>query len=148
MNQEFSAGPLADPDHPWIGLDYYTEELAGYFFGRTEETRELYQRIRSGSLTVLFGQSGLGKSSLLRAGLFPLLVRDGYRPIVIRLDYRHPDLSLIEQVRQELRRALPLLDGGLPSLFCYASATGMTLVMTLLAAATLRYQQRRVILYL
>jgi lipopolysaccharide transport system permease protein len=42
----------------------------------------------------------------------------------------------------------PLLHGDLPSAFCYASAFGMTALVTLLAALSLRYQQRRVILYL
>ena len=43
---------------------------------------------------------------------------------------------------------MPLIEGSLPSLFCYTSACGMTLVVTMLAALSLRYQQRRVILYL
>ena len=43
---------------------------------------------------------------------------------------------------------LPVLDGALPTLRCYAAATAITLIMTALAALTLRYQQRRVILYL
>ena len=38
-------------------------------------------------LTVLFGQSGLGKTSLLRAGLFPRLRREDMMPIAIRLDH-------------------------------------------------------------
>src|SRR5262245_7494735 len=43
---------------------------------------------------------------------------------------------------------VPLLDGALPSLRCYAGAVSITLLLTLAAASTLRMQQRRVILYL
>src|SRR5262245_13434596 len=43
---------------------------------------------------------------------------------------------------------VPILDGNLPSLRCYVAATTIALLMTVLAACTLRYQQRRVILYL
>src|SRR5437773_2622776 len=41
-----------------------------------------------------------------------------------------------------------VLDGALPTLRCYAAATAITLILTALAALTLRYQQRRVLLYL
>ena len=107
MSADRPSAPAIDPDHPWIGLDYYTEEMRDFFFGRTAETQELYRRVRANALTVLFGQSGLGKSSLLRAGLFPLIRLDGVVPVEVRLNFRHPSLSLIEQVREALRRALP-----------------------------------------
>ena len=42
---------------------------------------------RGKNLTVLFGQSGLGKSSLLQAGLFPRLRAERYLPVAIRLDH-------------------------------------------------------------
>ena len=38
-------------------------------------------------LTVLFGQSGLGKTSILRAGLVPRLRGHGYCPIYVRIAY-------------------------------------------------------------
>ena len=38
-------------------------------------------------LTVLFGQSGLGKTSILRAGLVPRLRPEGYCPVYVRIDY-------------------------------------------------------------
>ena len=43
------------------------------FHGRDEEAAELARRVQRKNLTVLFGQSGLGKTSLLRAGLVPRL---------------------------------------------------------------------------
>lgn len=61
---------------PYPGLDAFTEEDDGVFFGRDEELQELIERLRPGgeprSIAVT-GPSGVGKSSLLYAGLLPRL---------------------------------------------------------------------------
>ena len=72
-----TATPLLEPEHavdsqnPWLGLVSFTEALRDYFHGRDKEADELFRRVKREVLTVLFGQSGLGKTSLLQAGLFP-----------------------------------------------------------------------------
>lgn len=49
------------------------------FFGRTEETKELAELLRSpaehakGAVLLVVGPSGCGKSSLVRAGLVPVM---------------------------------------------------------------------------
>ena len=63
-------------DNPWPGLESYDEASAEYFRGRTAETEELLSLIRRAPLAVLYGQSGLGKTSLLQAGVFPALRRE------------------------------------------------------------------------
>lgn len=70
------AGPaaalhLADLEHPWLGLESFREETRAYFFGRDTEIAELHLRLRSHPLLVLYGRSGLGKTSILMAGLIP-----------------------------------------------------------------------------
>src|SRR5215831_12791022 len=70
-----------DECNPWLGLASFTEETRQYFFGRDEEVAELARRVQRKLLTVLFGQSGLGKTSILRAGLVPRLRAQGYCPI-------------------------------------------------------------------
>ena len=84
---EYSAGasPAIDAQHPWLGLVSYTEETRGYFHGRDDEAAELARRVQRKNLTVLFGQSGLGKTSLLRAGLVPRLRGEGYCPVYVRI---------------------------------------------------------------
>ena len=57
-------------------------------------------------LTVLFGRSGLGKSSLLRAGLFPLLREKGFVPIYVRLHLHAAAAPLSVQVRAFLEDEL------------------------------------------
>jgi tetratricopeptide (TPR) repeat protein len=81
------AHDAVDAQNPWLGLHAFTEELREYFYGRDVEADELFRRVNRKSLTVLFGQSGLGKTSLLRAGLFPRLRQAAFLPLAIRMDH-------------------------------------------------------------
>src|SRR4029450_13077126 len=82
-----AASPAVDSQHPWLGLDSFTEETRGYFYGREEEVAALRRRAPRKPLTILFGQSGLGKTSILRAGIVPRLRPLGYCPVYVRIDY-------------------------------------------------------------
>src|SRR5271168_2365333 len=114
MNPDLSFERLihsgVDADNPWPGLVAFTEELQEFFYGRVEEADELFRRVGRKNLTVLFGQSGLGKSSLLQAGLFPRLRAEGYLPVAIRLDHAATAPPLSEQVITAVTRAI--LDAG------------------------------------
>ncbi len=94
-----------DPQNPWLGLSSYTEESRAYFHGRDEEAAELARRVQRKLLTVLFGQSGLGKTSLLRAGLVPRLRGEGYCPVYVRVDYSPDSPAPSEQIKQAIFRA-------------------------------------------
>jgi hypothetical protein len=94
-----------DPQNPWLGLFSYSEETRGYFHGREEETAELARRVQRKLLTVLFGQSGLGKTSLLRAGIVPRLRDEGYCPVYVRVDYNPDSPAPAEQIKQAIFRA-------------------------------------------
>jgi hypothetical protein len=93
-----------DASNPWLGLASFTEETRAYFYGREEEVAELARRVQRKLLTVLFGQSGLGKTSLLRAGLVPRLRGQGYCPIYVRIDYGRDTPEPSEQIKQAIRR--------------------------------------------
>jgi WD40 repeat protein len=67
------------------------------FFGRDDEIRDLFLRVRDQPLTVLYGQSGLGKTSLLGAGLVPKLKVEGFRPVLLRLAYDSGEPPLLQQ---------------------------------------------------
>jgi tetratricopeptide (TPR) repeat protein len=94
--------PTIDAERPWPGLLPFTEDSRMFFHGREAETDDLFRLIEREPLTVLFGQSGLGKSSLLNAGVFPRLRRAGYLPVYLRLNLDATAPVLIEQVWQAL----------------------------------------------
>jgi hypothetical protein len=54
---------------PYVGLAAFERADADRFVGRAESTAELFARITEQRFVVVFGESGSGKSSLLRAGL-------------------------------------------------------------------------------
>ena len=97
-----------DDQHPWLGLNAYTEETQAYFFGRNSAINELFTRVRENRLTTLFGQSGLGKTSLLGAGLLPKLKVESYRPQLIRLNFSEDAPPLVDQTRLALCKALEI----------------------------------------
>ena len=76
-----------DADNPWPGLAWFDESAAAFFNGRQREIAELKRLLLQAPLTVLFGRSGLGKTSLLKAGLFPELRRSGMLPVYTRFDF-------------------------------------------------------------
>lgn len=97
---------VVDADNPWPGLVAFTEDLHAYFYGRAHEADDLFRRIKRKPLTVLFGMSGLGKTSLLQAGVFPRLRHDGFLPIAIRLEYSPDAPALMDQVIAALAQML------------------------------------------
>src|ERR1700676_731608 len=95
---------MVDDRNPWLGLASFTEETRAYFYGREDEVAELARRVQRKLLTVLFGQSGLGKTSILRAGLVPRLRGQGYCPIYVRIDYGKESPEPAEQIKQAISR--------------------------------------------
>lgn len=75
-------------NNPWLGLSSYTEESIKdhQFNGRSKAIVSLASMIRHNLFVTLYGRSGIGKTSLLQAGLFPLLRREVFSPLAIRLN--------------------------------------------------------------
>ena len=76
-----SADPEPSAEHlpePYVGPQPFGEQDAAFFFGRTWETFELASLVVAHRELVLHAQSAVGKSSLLRAGVFPLLRERGF----------------------------------------------------------------------
>ena len=99
------AAAQVDAEHPWPGLTSFNEAAQAYFHGRDAEIRELQRLVQRAPLTVLFGQSGLGKSSLLQAGLLPVLRQQDFMPVLVRLDFSDSAQPLAMQLRESIRQA-------------------------------------------
>ncbi len=68
--------PLDLPAKPFRDLSWFRRADAPIFFGRGQQIRQLYTLVTDGQsdpLVLFYGQSGVGKSSLLDAGLLPRL---------------------------------------------------------------------------
>ena len=85
---------------PYVGLQPFLEEHREYFFGRERDQRIIIANVLASPLTIFYGSSGVGKSSVLMAGVVPQLRRDRPRiPVVVFREWVGDDF------RQRLARA-------------------------------------------
>ncbi|MFG1602459.1 AAA family ATPase [Actinoplanes sp. NPDC049265] len=77
---------------PYAGLAPFQKEDAELFFGRAGLVADLVRRVSQRRLVAVFGPSGVGKSSLVRAGLMAAMPQ----PAVLMVPAAHPltDLAL------------------------------------------------------
>jgi WD40 repeat protein len=64
---------LSTGTNPYPGLPAFQEKDAGRFFGRDAEVDDVIARLVTHRLLAVIGVSGCGKSSLIRAGVLPVL---------------------------------------------------------------------------
>ncbi|MEM7370853.1 MAG: AAA family ATPase [Bacteroidota bacterium] len=75
---------LSLKNSPFVGLHFFQEADSALFFGRATQIRELYNHLQGIHPIILFyGKSGVGKSSMLDAGLLPR-IKDSYQIIYTR----------------------------------------------------------------
>jgi CHASE2 domain-containing sensor protein len=60
---------VSAPAAPYVGLDHFGEGDKDFFFGRDADRRRVIFNIRASRLTLLYAESGVGKTSLLHAGV-------------------------------------------------------------------------------
>ena len=82
----------------WIGLDSYKESNSGIFFGRDEEIRQLSGDIFNNIQTVIYGPSGTGKTSIIRAGIFKIARANRYLPVYVRLNHKTDSKTYTQQI--------------------------------------------------
>jgi len=92
-------------ERAFVGMDYFTEADAPHFKGRDDDAMALWQRVMAVPVALLVGESGVGKTSLIHAGLFPLLHQARWRTAYIR-PFDDPDRFVV----RDLWRALPELE--------------------------------------
>lgn len=86
---------------PFKFLDYYEESDRATLGGRDEDSAAIVAGITKSRSFVLYGRSGIGKTSVLLAGVFPLLRGRGWVPIYVRM-LENPTADLHERVAAEL----------------------------------------------
>lgn len=77
------------------GVKPFTQEDSHLFFGRNQDIQQLVRYLRTEDLVVLHGKSGLGKTSLIQAGVIPQLEAKEkkklpFEPITFRFNSFHP----------------------------------------------------------
>jgi len=60
----------------YLGSQPYCEEHQNIFFGRSKETYEILHLISNNSVVLLHAQAGIGKTSVIQAGLIPKIKND------------------------------------------------------------------------
>lgn len=75
--------PNRPPFDPYVGPQPFQRTDWKRFFGREESTDELFSLVLASRVVILYAQSGVGKSSIVNAGLCPLLERNGFNVLPI-----------------------------------------------------------------
>ena len=113
MNAVDTVQDVSAPESPYVGLTFYTQQDAAMFFGRESEQTVLISNLRASRLTLLYAQSGAGKSSLLRAGVASRLAELAQRsfrqrgtarniPVVFSSWRDDPTAELIGEIRDAI----------------------------------------------
>jgi DNA-binding winged helix-turn-helix (wHTH) protein len=100
---ESGSGELTEIEaRPYKFLDYFTEQDEALFFGRESEIELINSKILAHRSFIIHGRSGVGKSSIVRAGLTPRLRRDGNKIFFLR-SFKDP----LDEMLQSLRNLNP-----------------------------------------
>ena len=91
--------------NPFKFLDPYTVEDRGLFFGRDADVKELYARFYGHRMTVVYGESGSGKSSLVQCGLGSEIPAEQAEFVVVRAAV-DPLGALREELSRRVRGAV------------------------------------------
>jgi WD40 repeat protein len=108
---------LISDQSPYLGLLTFQESNAHLFFGRDALIANLLERVRRSPFLAVLGASGSGKSSVVRAGLLPMLKggalpgSESWRYITLKPGARPLDALAVELIKlqnAELSQALTL----------------------------------------
>jgi hypothetical protein len=134
QSRENAAQFLEANASPYNFLAPYGPRDAALFKGRQAETEQALRLIGAGRLLVLFGAAGVGKTSLLAAGVIPDLLRNGALAVHIR-DYTQPLAQTLRSALASTQEKLPLQlpeNGSLSDIVArLRDATAGTLVLVL-----------------
>lgn len=103
--------PAPAPEiRPYKGLRPYTVEDQVYFFGRERDEDIIESNLDSATLTILHGASGVGKSSVLMAGVLPRVRETPGVAVVLFREWQTTEF--LTALKRELLRAVGEKVGG------------------------------------
>ncbi|MBI9069891.1 MAG: ATP-binding protein [Salinivirgaceae bacterium] len=92
---------------PWLGLASYEEKHSHLFYGRAKEIEDLFSNIVHNTHNVVYGPSGTGKSSVIKAGIFKKARESNMLPVYIRLNHESQvsySSQVISLIESEIKR--------------------------------------------
>lgn len=99
-------------NNPWAGLASYEDPDKAKrklkFCGRDDESYDVVKLIMGNIFVTLYGKSGIGKTSLINAGVFPELRENHFTPVSLRLgikdtnDDRNYQRIIIDSIEQTI----------------------------------------------
>ena len=122
--EAFEDDDLSLKNNPYKGLNSFGYDDQANYYGREEEAKEIAKTLKNTRLLTLLGASGSGKSSLIYAGVVPLIEEDGVEILTFRpLDNPLKSLASLfipllykdklEQLRKEKELANDLLKNSI-----------------------------------
>lgn len=99
---------------PYVGLDPYTEADSDYFFGRQQDSQVIASNLYAARLTILYGASAVGKSSILTAGVIPLLRKKPRTVVILFRDWQSP--LFLSALKTECIKAIEKIASKRPTL--------------------------------
>lgn len=91
---------------PYVGSASFDEEDHELFYGRDRAIQELRAKVHHNKLLVVTGPSGTGKSSVVKAGLLPVLRAEGFQILPVMRPGAHP-LAALDRALAEAGAAEP-----------------------------------------
>lgn len=82
------------------GLKPFERSQSAVFYGRGEDVQRFTNLVLRERMVVLFAKSGIGKTSLLQAGVAPELEKRGFAPIFLRAD--NTRIALVDSIGNAL----------------------------------------------
>lgn len=87
---------------PFVGLTPYSDSDYEFFYGREEEVGGILKLLHNQQVTIIYGKSGAGKTSIIKAGLEPRLRNDGYKVVYNRINFFSDEISPLSQLKHNL----------------------------------------------